>query len=394
VSKRLFLHVGSPKTGTTFLQEVLWSQREEALEQGLLLPGASFGDHFLACMDLRERHVRVPESVGAWGRLVEATSGWDGDALISHELFAGARKRPISRAGADLDAVCDELHLVITARDLARQIPAEWQEHLKHRSTAGLAEFVRSVRERGDKSRWFWHVQGIPALVERWAQVVPRDRIHLVTVPPPGAGSDVLWGRFARTIGLDPDEFSLEVRHANSSVGAEQAELIRRLNLELGDRLEQQGAYPVLVKDELVHALLAQRPGTRLTLTHDDWAYAVERAEQMVGDLEDSGADVVGDLRDLVPQGEPPPLERYADVEAEKVLAEGIAAIAATLERYHDTRRRLREAEAAAPPLPDPDAPPVRRALVAASRRWAWADRARDAYRSHFPRSGAGDADG
>ena len=49
----MFLHVGSPKTGTTFLQDVLWSQREAAGEQGLLLPGERFHDHFLATLDVR-----------------------------------------------------------------------------------------------------------------------------------------------------------------------------------------------------------------------------------------------------------------------------------------------------------------------------------------------------
>jgi hypothetical protein len=396
VSSRLFLHVGSPKTGTTFLQQVLWSQREEVREQGLLLPGDSFNDHFLACMDLRERHGRVPESVGVWKHLVELSTEWDGDALISHELFAGARRRPITQAVTDLSAACDELHVVITVRDLARQIPAEWQEHLKHRSTLGFEDFVRSVRERGRESEWFWHVQGFPGLAQRWAQFVGAERVHVVTVPPPGAGQEVLWGRFATAVGIDPDGFDLDVRRSNTSVGLEQAELVRRLNLELDDRLTRQGAYSVLVKDGLVNEVLSRRPGTKLSLTRDDWDFAVTHAEGMVRDLEALGVDVVGDLGDLVPQGEPV-AEAPPRAEVERVLEEAVAALVASLDAHDTTRHRLqqlRAATAAASPRPDPDAHPVRRTLVAASYRWRWADRAKQAYKRRLGQGGDQTSDG
>ena len=36
---RVFLHIGEPKTGTTFLQQVMWSNRAELAAQGVVLPG-------------------------------------------------------------------------------------------------------------------------------------------------------------------------------------------------------------------------------------------------------------------------------------------------------------------------------------------------------------------
>lgn len=385
------MHVGSPKTGTTFLQQVLWSQRDELTEQGLLLPGRGFNDHWLACMDLRERHEQVPQSEGAWQRLVRQSGAWDGDALISHELFAGARRRPIERAVEDLAEAADEVHVVVTVRDLARQIPAEWQEHVKHRATIGFEEFVRSIRERAPESRWFWTVQDFPRLVRRWAEQVPASRIHVVTVPPASAPSDLLWRRFATTVGVEPEAFSLDVRRANTSVGLEQAEMVRRLNSVLGDRLTRQGAYSVLVKDGLVHDMLSQRPGTRLSLTRAEWDFAVEHGHEMVRDLESLGVDVVGDLHDLIPQGDPPTHDRHPEADVERVLDEALAALAASLEAHDDARLRLQRRPVPPPePAPTPlapDAGPLRRALVGASRRWAWADRAKKVYKRTVQRS-------
>ena len=94
---RVFLHVGSPKTGTTFLQQVLWSQKRRAREQGLLLPLDSFFDHFLASLDVRGlagRPEHPPHAQGIWRRVVEESRAWaGGTVLVSHELFASARTR-------------------------------------------------------------------------------------------------------------------------------------------------------------------------------------------------------------------------------------------------------------------------------------------------------------
>ena len=35
----VYLHIGSPKTGTTYIQDVLWANREALEADGVLLPG-------------------------------------------------------------------------------------------------------------------------------------------------------------------------------------------------------------------------------------------------------------------------------------------------------------------------------------------------------------------
>jgi hypothetical protein len=49
----VYLHVGEPKSGTTFLQQVMWGNRAVLAGQGVLLPGAHAQDHFRATQDLR-----------------------------------------------------------------------------------------------------------------------------------------------------------------------------------------------------------------------------------------------------------------------------------------------------------------------------------------------------
>ena len=145
--ERVFLHVGSPKTGTTFLQNVMWSGRQVALDHGLLLPLGTFHDHFLASVDLREQSMYEqfpPRAIGIWERLAEEARAWKGDVLVSHELFAGATAEQAATAVRSFGDA--DVHVIVTARDLERQIPAEWQEHIKHRSTSTFTEFVHDVR--------------------------------------------------------------------------------------------------------------------------------------------------------------------------------------------------------------------------------------------------------
>ena len=365
------MHVGSPKTGTTFLQNVLWSQRRKAREQGLLLPLERFSDHYLASLDVRGLSGRPehPErAVGIWDRLVEEAVAWRGNVLVSHELFASATTEQAEKAlaafGPDV-----EVHVVLTVRDLVRQMTAEWQEHVKHRSVKTFDSFVHGLREDQRRTSWFWRVQDFPAIAERWGTTLPPERVHVVTVPPAGAAPEALWVRYAGLLGLDPGAFDTSASRANTSLGLEQAELLRRVNGALGDRLPLPGPYPTVVKNVLAHRILASRPGTRLALDPADTEFALAESERMASGLADLGVHVVGALDELVPDREaaraaasPSAYDPPADG---VLLEESIAAVADLLVALADRRGERRQAEL----YQRMKDRPVRFALLAASER-------------------------
>jgi len=394
MKRKLWLHVGTPKSGTTFLQSVAWQHRGALRAAGLLLPGSARSDHFRATADLRGEPYRLKDpalAAGAWQRLVDLSARWGGDVLISHELF-GPASADRATTGVTLLAEAAgpdaEVHVVITARDLARQIPAEWQEHLKHRSKLDFPTFVRSVREDDDgpfspNGYHFWRVQDLPALVDRWVCGLPVDRIHVITVPPAGVAREELWWRFAGLLGVSDVKVDLDVGRRNRSLAAEQAELVRRLNATLGDRLPLPGPYSDIVKGFLVHRVLSGRPGTSFGLLGDDYVFARERAERIVDGLERRGVNVVGDLADLQPSPDQPPIDDLrplsgtAHVPETLVTEEAIEALVAALESLNAERERVARlrSEAMRPGFEDQGAPdrgkppgPRRRLLAAASR--------------------------
>jgi hypothetical protein len=54
VARRVFIHLGLPKTATTFLQTILWGSRDRLRADGVLLPGDERRDHLWASRVVRE----------------------------------------------------------------------------------------------------------------------------------------------------------------------------------------------------------------------------------------------------------------------------------------------------------------------------------------------------
>ena len=343
---RVFLHVGVPKTGTTFLQAVLWRQRDLALEQGLLLPLARVGDHHRACLDLTGRADRAKDPAqvpGSWRRLLAAVAAHRGDTLVSHEMFAAATEEQAARAIREVTELGREVHVVLTVRDLARQLPSLWQETVKAARDWTLAEFLHELRfGEAPAGRDLQRLLDYPGLVETWSSGIPRERVHVVTVPPPGASRTLLWERFCSAVGLEPDAFSLEVPGSNDSLGAEQVELLRRVNHELAGRMGWPAPYLPTVKRGLAQSVLAERLGTPLRVTSAELPWVRDRSALMIDQLRDSGAHLVGDLADLAVAGEPGGAAGI-DVAEEMITDEAIAAIAELLVHHAEDREKEKQ---------------------------------------------------
>lgn len=308
-SARVVLHVGTPKTGTTYLQDLMWRNRRELLRRGVCYPGKYRESHFLAAMDLQGATVAEvgdPHLPWAWDRLVAEVVQVGATVVISHELFSPMDPERIERA---LDAFGGaELHVVCTARDLGRQLPAVWQEDLKNRHTLGFAEFLDAVRDPGT-GHWlgelFWRMQDVPAVLRRWAGTLPPQRVHVVTVPPAGSAPEQLWHRFAAVLGVAPDGLAGGPVERNHSLGPAEAQLLRRLNLTLPGDLPW-WVYERTVRRELVDVLGRRRGGTqRLTVPREHQSWVAERATQLAAEVTEAGYRVLGDLDDLVPAAAP-----------------------------------------------------------------------------------------
>ncbi|WP_028661343.1 hypothetical protein [Nocardioides insulae] len=312
MTKRVLLHVGTPKTGTSYLQDVLFRNRQRLADQGVHYPTERFDGHFLAALDL----MRMPwggleaQAIGEWDRLAGQVRDLfaiyeQPTVIISHEILATASR---SQAGRALESLGlgdpdVEIHLMLSVRDLVRQVPAEWQENVKHRSTLSYARFLGQIRDPERDSRigsWFWGVQEIPDILHRWGADLPPEHIHLITVPAHGSAKDELWHRFERAFGLRDLDLELGAERSNPSMGVPETALVRRINKAANKQVEPR-FYRPLVRELLAHQTLSQRSGSpRLALPPDlhDWVQELSRS--WVDEIKVRGYDVIGDVDDLI----------------------------------------------------------------------------------------------
>ena len=305
-ASRVVLHVGAPKSGTTYLQRSLWNRREALAEVGVRCVGDLPRDMFHAAIGLRgsEKFWGMdPDEVRAtWERLVGQVRHGSGTWVMSHELLSLCTARQAERALADLEGL--DLHLVYTARDLGRQVPSEWQERVKNGATTSFGEFEQGIAERmnGDRSGGtFWRAQSAVDVLHRWGAALAPDHVHVVVAPQRGAPPEMLWERFGSAVGFDGQVITADAgSRSNQTLGSTQAELLRRVNERLGDRVPQPH-YARLVKRQFSQSTLTTQksPPARcspelLQQLHD---FALEQNRQ----LREAGYQVHGDLAELVP---------------------------------------------------------------------------------------------
>jgi hypothetical protein len=303
VAPTVFLHVGVAKTGTTYLQRILWANRSTLRAAGLLYPGKKSGDQFAASLDLRAFQLEKFEQLrvkGMWDKVAAEVRSFGGNAVISHETLARCSSGDVRKVR---DSFPDaDLRVVLTARDLGRQVPAVWQETVKNRSTSSYDDFLTNIFLKPDSgaSKFFWRPQDVAKVVHRWGRVMGTGNVTVVTVPPPGAPRDELWRRFATAIDLPAVDIEPPEAAGNVSLGPAEAELLRHVNAVLPDELPWL-RYTRLVKRQFAERTLASRRGDRLAVP-PQWHDAVqERASSIVDSLAGSGCRVVGDLADLTP---------------------------------------------------------------------------------------------
>ncbi len=340
MARRLVLHIGTMKSGTSFVQNVLQENREALAEHGVLFPGRRWRDQVSGVLDLIERggdrqQPMAPD--GPWRTIAAEVDAWPGTAVISMEFLAPRTRPKIQQILASFTGA--EVDVVLTARDLSRNIPAMWQESVQNAGTTTWTEFLDEVRtedKRSAAARWFWRHQGVPGIVRRWTNQVGRQHFWLVTVPPAGAPQGLLWERFAETLPVPADRFRLDVRR-NPSIGAASAMVMRRVNERLAEDPLPRQRYQRYAKHILAKEGLGGRPAREANLALDE-PWVVKRGARQVDALRRIGPRLVGDLADLAPREVPG--VRAEDITVEEQLAAAVDGLAHVVREWSSGRGR------------------------------------------------------
>lgn len=301
--RRVYLHLGLQKTGTSYLQGVLWENAARLADQGLDLLPATRREAFELMLVVRERYNLDRDSASAAGaldRFSTALGAAHGSrALVSQESLAAVRPGQARRL---LEACRDrEVHVVLTVRDLARQLPSSWQQELKSGKRDPYPEYLRRLRDYQERglTRHPWIQLDPVRVLSRWRDLLPPEQIHVVTVPPRGSRTDLLLARFCSVLDVDPKSLEPHLQASNTSLGMAQAELLRRVNGELSDEHRRRQVYGDVGKRFFASQVLGGQRGERILVPAELREWCLSVAEQQTAEIAEAGYDVVGTLQDL-----------------------------------------------------------------------------------------------
>lgn len=302
---QIYLHVGMPKTGTTFLQATFQASQEQLAHQGVeFLPPTRREASWLslAVLDQLDAERDPAAALEMWDRYVAAgTASRAPRLLVSDELLGGASEvqlRRLTRAIPDR-----EVHVVLTIRGLAKLLPSTWQQRIQQGSEApALDDFVEQIASRsGPLAERWWRERGVGPVIERWSAEVPPDRIHVVIMPRPGSSGSTLLERYCAVLGVRADELVTEHGDRNPALGRAQAELLRLVKEQVPDELMDRHGYVPVGKWWLARQHLAPQGGTPPRMPARFRSWCEEEARATIAQLRESGVDVVGEADDLLP---------------------------------------------------------------------------------------------
>ena len=290
----VYLHVGPIKTGSTYLQDLIWTNRRDLASQGVLHPAEHDNELWFAANDVQDGafiHFDMPEAAGAWERVCDRVIDFAGPSIISHEVLGLSTDDHVARIAESLTPAT--LHIVVMARSLAATLPSTWQEKVKMVDPdVSWPDFLGSERE--SRSPW----TDAALIVQRWLRFVPASQIHVITVPPRGTARETLLNRFAEAVGIDVSSWTSRLGAANESLDAVQVELLRRLNLATSNVFDRRGQRR-LVNGALLPHIRRGDPTRRLRLPSSERDWIEAETSRRIRGLQESKAIIHGDLEEL-----------------------------------------------------------------------------------------------
>lgn len=299
------VHIGPPKTATTSLQGACWEARHELRRQGVRYAGPvrhSANAARAAAGMLVDGH--SDRTVPAWfwnGIVREVRRAREPRVLYTSEYLAHAKTRQIQQIVSDLDP--GKIHVLITLRPIAQMLTSLWQQQVANGGVQSLDAWLDACLGTSgpipDHQIWWQHKHH--ELVQRWADVIGRDRLTVLVADP--SDHNRLLRHLEQLLAIHDGTLRLQPDFLNRSLTLPEAEVLRALNLAMRKAGMQQGIVRELVRESISSYLETRSPPAdeaRIRLPMAVQSRVEPLARAIIAGIRASGVRVLGDLDILV----------------------------------------------------------------------------------------------
>ena len=182
--RRVVLHIGPPKTGSTHLQDLLWFNQDRLHTDGVFVAGSGQRDHFNIGRDIRGEPQIPNHPGGTWtGTFDAALRDFEASgchtAVITDERLAKTGPARVDRTLSRLDGF--DVVIVYCMREFSGLLTSQWQERIKNGVDLEFERWIEAVRKER-RHDTFWRFHDVPAVLERWSADWDH-RVEVITLP-------------------------------------------------------------------------------------------------------------------------------------------------------------------------------------------------------------------
>jgi hypothetical protein len=309
MKKKVYLHVGFHKTGTTAIQESFYKYSSELKDLGINYATKSRRANHREAWALRERAwgwknrggELVP--ISEWEKKVKRIGSRKINSLLSSEFFSELNDTQLNRMAADLKNY--DVEVIFTIRPLAKILGSSYQQYLKYGIKVSYEEWLKDIFKNTEVSKstpTFWKRHRHDLVISRWAKAFGNEKIHLVVVDE--LEPNLLYEAFNQILQLPTGTLNaVEGKGSNRSLNFSEISLLLALNRAFPEDRDWKD-YEMFVREGPIRALTNQTHLAHLgeKLLTPQWALdeALKMALSSVSKIDELGINIYGDTRNLL----------------------------------------------------------------------------------------------
>ena len=303
--KKLIIHPGFHKTGTTALQQALSEVRDELSAKGFNYPKIAGNAHHRAAWSIIEKTWGWKKRGGRlmapveWQKLDRKLRSSKDAAIISSEFFSEASAEQLQVLRKNTQNF--DVQVILTWRPLPFMLASSYQQYLKYGLKLSYPEWLESIFETSGKAKFtpsFWKRNKHGNVVSRWSEVFGAENVSLIAVDE--SDPTFLYNSFS-DLARVPNGIIREPLHQemNRSLTFNESSLLLEINRTYPKDLDWD-SYEIFIRKGNVKALTGSAiyESSDEKILTPDWAIAkaAELNANSVAQIKSLGIKIVGDI--------------------------------------------------------------------------------------------------